>query len=323
LDRRAFGSNQTVEKIKMKDNLTGVTVKRNSFYIDGEKKQLAGNHTWNTVQAIDGELIGINKITGNFTRLWTIETRGAVFAGSPWGSNTPGVVKIDDVPWRKDKSGRLNRGYYDALERAVKAADEQGIIVGVCLFEGAIVPYFPKGGNSWRLHPFNGMKDGPKEPWQVHSRGPWNKHQRAHVKEVTSRLEKYNNVIYEVGNELNRKSIKWFQGKVIEWVKEFTDKPVGASYATGMKPSKGRTQDWLTKIDADWIAPSGPAKLPGFKGPQILDTDHAWPLRSNVTGLQNAWDDGRSVWVMDGFKGTMLRNQESLQRDRNWIDTVT
>jgi len=45
-------------------------------------------------------------------------------------------------------------------------------------------------------------------------------------------------------------------------------------------------------------------------------------LWSNVAGLQNAWDDGRSVWVMDGFKGTMLRNQESLQPDRNWINSV-
>ena len=190
------------------------------------------------------------------------------------------------------------------------------------MFEGSIVPYFGTGGDSWRLHPFNGMQDGPTESWQVHSRGPWNQYQRAHVKEVTSRLEKYDNVIYEVGNELHRESVKWFQGKVIEWVNKFTDKPVGASYAQGMKPSRGRTQDWLTGIDADWIAPSGPVKLSGFKGPQILDTDHAWPLWSNVSGLQSAWDDGRSVWVMDGFKGTMLRNQESLQPDRNWINGV-
>jgi hypothetical protein len=261
----------------MKDNLTGVTIKRNNFYIDGKKEQLAGNHTWNTVQDIDGERIGINKITGNFTRLWTIETRGANFADSRWGSNTPGVVKIDDVPWKRDKSGRLNPGYYDALERSVKAADEKGITVGVCLFEGSIVPYFGSGGDSWRLHPFNGMKNGPTESWQVHSRGPWNQYQRDHVKEVTSRLEKYDNVIYEVGNELHRESVKWFQGKVIEWVKRFTDKPVGASYAQGMKASSNRTQDWLTNIDADWIAPAGPAKLPGFKGPQILDTDHSLP----------------------------------------------
>ena len=306
----------------MEDNITGITIKRNNFYIDGEKEQLAGNHTWNTVQAINGELIGMNKITGNFTRLWTIETGGANFAASPWGSNTPGVVKIKNLPWKDDGTGDLNPAYYNALERSVRAADKLGITVGVCLFEGAIVPYFPKGGDSWRLHPFNGMKDGPTESWQVHSKGPWNKYQRAHVKEVTSRLEKYDNVIYEVGNELNRESTKWFQGKVIEWVKGYTDKPVGASYATGMKASKGRSQDWLTKIDADWIAPSGPDKLPGFKGPQILDTDHAWALRSNVAGLRDAWDDGRSVWVMDGFKGTMLRNQNNLQPDLNWINSV-
>jgi hypothetical protein len=109
---------------------------------------------------------------------------------------------------------------------------------------------------------------------------------------------------------------------VIEWVKRFTDKPVGASYAQGMKPSKNRTQDWLTNIDADWIAPAGPAKLPGFKGPQILDTDHSWPMSSNVTALGSAWDDGRSIWVMDGFNGTMLRNQDNLQPDRNWINSV-
>ena len=306
----------------MEDNITGITIKRNNFYIDGKKEQLAGNHTWNTVQAINGELIGMNKITGNFTRLWTIETGGANFAASPWGSNTPGVVKIKNLPWKDDGTGDLNPAYYNALERSVRAADKLGITVGVCLFEGAIVPYFPKGGDSWRLHPFNGIKDGPNESWQVHSKGPWNKYQRAHVKEVTSRLEKYDNVIYEVGNELNRISTKWFQGKVIEWVKGYTDKPVGASYATGMKPSKGRSQDWLTKIDADWIAPSGPDKLPGFKGPQILDTDHAWPLWSNVAGLRDAWDDGRSVWVMDGFNGTMLRNQNNLQPDLNWIDSV-
>ena len=306
----------------MKDILTGITIKRNNFYIDGKREQLAGNHTWNTVQAINGERIGMSKITGNFTRLWTIETGGANFADSPWGSNTPGVVKIKNLPWKDDGTGDLNPAYYDALERSVRAADKLGITVGVCLFEGAIVPYFPVGGASWRLHPFNGMKDGPKEPWQVHSRGPWNKYQRAHVKEVTSRLEKYDNVIYEVGNELNRESIKWFQGKVIEWVKGYTDKPVGASYATGMKPSRGRTQDWLTNIDADWIAPSGGEKIPGFKGPQILDTDHAWALRSNVAGLRNAWDEGRSIWVMDGFNGTMLRNQNNLQPDRNFINSV-
>ena len=106
----------------MQDNLTGITIKRNNFYVDGKREQLAGNHTWNTVQAVDGELIGMGKITGNFTRLWTLETRAANFEESPWGSNTTGAVRISNSPWKKD--GSLNGRYYTALENAVKAADE-------------------------------------------------------------------------------------------------------------------------------------------------------------------------------------------------------
>jgi hypothetical protein len=302
-----------------KDSITGITIKGDDFYIDGKKTQLAGNHTWNTVQSVGGERIGMNKITGNFTRLWTLETPAANFEESPWGSNTSGVVKIDDVPWKKD--GSLNDAYYEALERTVKAADKKGITVAVCLFEGTLSAYF-RGNDyiSWEKHPFNGL--GPDDAYEIHSKGPWNKYQRAHVKRVTKTLEKYDNVMYEVGNELPRDSIKWFQAKVIDWVKEFTDKPVGASYAQGMKASRNRTQDWLTRIDADWIAPAGPTKISGFKGPQILDTDHAWPLYSNVSGLKSAWNDDRSLWVMDGFYGTMLRNQESLTPDRNFIESV-
>ena len=303
----------------MKDSITGITVRGSNFYIDGKKTQLAGNHTWNTVQKVGGELIGMDKITGNFTRLWTLETTRVNLKESPWGSNTPGVVKIEDTPWKKD--GSLNDAYYKALEKTVKAADRRGITVGVVLFEGTLATYF-KGSNytSWKNHPFNGL--GPKDAYQVHTKGRWNKFQRAHVKRVIETLEKYDNVIYEVGNELPRNSIEWFQQKVIKWVKKFTDKPVGASYAQGMKPSRGRTQEWLTRVDADWIAPSGPNKISGFKGPQILDTDHSRPLYSNLGDLKSAWNDGRSLWLMDGFNGTMLRNQESLRPDLNFIKDI-
>jgi hypothetical protein len=304
----------------MKDFVTGISVKGNNFYIDGKKTQLAGNHTWNNVQPVDGNVIGMDKVTGNFTRLWTLETRAVNFEISPWGSNTPGTTRIGNSPWKKD--GSLNGRYYEALEDTVKAADKKGITASVCLFEGTLSTYF-RGSDyiSWKAHPFNGL--GPADTYQVHTKGAWNKYQRAHVKRVTQTLEKYDNVMYEVGNELPRDSIKWFQGKVIEWVNKFTNKPVGASYAQGMKSSRGRTQDWLTDIGADWIAPAGAERLANFKGPQILDTDHAWPLYSNVAGLKSAWDDGRSIWLMDGFGGNVLRNQENLGPDRAFINSIT
>jgi hypothetical protein len=73
---------------------------------------------------------------------------------------------------------------------------------------------------------------------------------------------------------------------------------------------------------ADWIAPGGPAKVLGFTGPQVLDTDHSWALRSNVPGLQAAARAGRPIWLMDGMRGTMLRNINPLQPDRDFISSL-
>jgi hypothetical protein len=297
-----------------------VTIKGGSFYVNGVKTQLAGNHTWNNVQQINGEKIGIDRITGNFTRLWTIETKGANFADSHWGSNSPGFVKISNGPWKKD--GSLNKKYYENLENSVKKADKKDIVTGVVLFEGSIPDIF---GQAWENHPFNGL--GPKEHFDVHTKGPWNKFQRAHVKEVVKTLEPYNNVIYEVGNELMSQSTRWFQKKVVKWINKWTDKPVGVSYARGIRASRGRDEAaWMRKTGADWFAPSATALSRGqfssIKAPIVLDTDHSWPMASNVSGLRNAWDKGYNLWVMDGFNGTMLRNQNNLQPDRDFIRSV-
>lgn len=297
-----------------------IQARKDGFYVDGQRLRLAGNHTWNNVQTIEGERIGIDKVTGNFTRLWTIETKGAVFAGSIWGSNTDGVTSIENGPWKKD--GSLNSKYYQALERSVKAANKQDIVTGVVLFEGSIPDIFPQG---WERHPFNGL--GPKDHPDVHTKGKWNKFQRAHVKEVVKTLEPYGNVIYEVGNELMSASTKWFQRKVVEWVQKWSDKPVGVSYARGIRASRGADEsNWMKRTGADWVSPTATALFGGqfskFKGPIVLDTDHSWPLASNVPGLAKAWSQGHDLWLMDGFNGTMLRNLDSLVPDRNYISDL-
>jgi hypothetical protein len=291
-----------------------VTIKKDQFYVDGVKTQLAGSHTWNTVQAFNRKKVSLDDLTGNFTRLWTVETKGMRLDNRFYGSNITGLANVDVVPWQK--TGALNQRFYDRLEKVVKRAERKDIVTGVVLFDNAFNAYFDGG---WENHPLNGL--GPSNPSQVHTKGPWNKYQRAHVKEVVKTLEPYGNVIYEVGNELNKNSIPWFQRKVIQWVKKFTDKPVGASYAVGVY----QDQSWLTKVNADWIAPSnspragGVKKIKGFKGPQVFDTDHASALTSNVKGLQTAWNDGRSIWLMDGLNGDILRNRNNLEPDRNFI----
>lgn len=278
---------------------------------------LAGSHTWNTVQPFNGKTTSLNKLVGNFTRLWTVETTGIVLQGSAWGSNTSGTVRVSNTPWKSD--GSLRKSFYKRLKNVVKKAEAKDIVTGVVLFDHAFNAYFPKG---WKNHPFNGL--GPSDASKVHTRGPWNTFQRAHVKKVTKTLEPYDNVIYEVGNELHRNSVPWFQKTVIKWVKRFTDKPVGASYASGLYAD----QSWLTKIGADWIAPNnslrsgGVRKVSGFKGPQIFDTDHASALRTNVSGLRTAWNQGRPLWLMDGLNGDILRNGSNLAPDRAFINSI-
>jgi hypothetical protein len=284
----------------------------------GEPLKLAGSHTWNTVQPFNGKTTRSDQLTGNFTRLWTVETRGAVLSTSSWGSNSTGLVRIGAVPWRSE--GSLNGRYYRRLENVVAKAEKRDIVTGVVFFDHAFNAYFPGG---WANHPFNGL--GPKDPSQVHTRGSWNRYQKAHVRRTVNTLAEYDNVIYEVGNELHRNSVPWFQQQVVRWVEKLTKKPVGVSYASGVYAD----QSWMTKVGADWIVPSnsprsgGVRKLPGFKGPQVLDTDHAWALSSNVAGLREAWRQGRSLWLMDGLGGTVLRNRDNLAPDRAFIESIT
>jgi hypothetical protein len=305
--------------------LTVIGIKGNRFTWNGRPVRLAGSHTWNTVQRIEGERIGLKQLAlpepsrrvRPFTRLWTIETRGMVGQGSLWGSNTPGLINIQDGPFKQD--GSLNRGYYRALERTVRRAEKRDIVTGVVLSEGSIPDIFPGG---WEHHPFNGL--GPASHEQVHTKGPWNKIQRRHIEKVVKTLEPYDNVIYELGNELMATSVGWFQRWVVGLVKRLTDKPVGVSYARGIRPSKGRQETWMVASGADWAAPQGssiaqPGGVPGFRGPQILDTDHAWPLVPNLAGMKSAWSRGFDVLLMDGMRGTMLRNQGDMAADRAWV----
>jgi hypothetical protein len=292
-----------------------IRVRGRYFYLNGRRLRLAGDHTWNTVQRIAGEKVSIDRITGNFTRLWTIETRGANFGDSSWGSNTKGVARVSDVPWKKD--GSLNWDYYKSLRNVVRRADKRDIVTGVVLFEGSMPEHFP---GAWENHAFNGL--GPKSADKVHTKGKWNKFQKAHVEKVAEVLKPFDNVIVEVGNELHRNSTNWFQRAVVRWWRRVSNQPIGVSYATGMKPSRGRSQNWLTRQGADWIAPAGSEPIRGFNGPQVFDTDHTSPLRSNLSALQSAYNDGRPIWLMNGFDGTVLRNTNSLRPDLNFINDI-
>lgn len=290
-----------------------ITVKGDRFLVNGKACTLAGNHTWDVGQPVAGNRTPIDRLTGNFTRLWTIETKAFVNSRPPFAGADPGLIRVKGGPWKKDLS--LNPRFYRRMERAVAKADRRDMVTGVVLFEGSLPDLFPR---AWEFHPFRGK--GPKTHHDVHTRGPWNQHQKAHIKRMVRTLEGYDNVIYEVGNELSKSSTGWFQCWVVKQLRKLTDAPVGVSYARGVSPSSG--QQWMRRTGADWLAPGGPAPVAGFRGPQVLDTDHSWALRSNVPGLQAAARANRPIWLMDGFRGSMLRNIDNLQPDRDFISSL-
>lgn len=279
----------------------------------------AGNHTWNNIQPADGRTVGVDQITGNLTRAWVIETQAFDASGSVWGSNTDGLIRVGKVPWKED--GSLNQKFYKALEKFVDKAEKQDITVIVTLFEGTFQQYADYK-HGWKNHWANQIKNGPKAPEDVHTKGGWNVFQKAHVKEVAKRLSDNKNITAMVGNELHGNSVNWFQGKVVQWWKKWSKSPIGVGYAQGIKPSRGRNQDWMAKTGADWVSPAGGQRISNFNGPYLFDTDHSWPLQSNVGGLRSAWARGDALLLMDGFYGQILKNQQSLAPDRAFIDSV-
>jgi len=277
----------------------------------------AGSHTWNHVQPIDGRTVGVDSIIGNLSSAWTIETQGFDPSGSIWGTNAPGPVRIGKVPWKPD--GSLNGKYYRALAEFVAAAERRGIDVVVRLFEGTFQA-FPGG---WANHWSRGLRRGPAAPELVHSRGPWNEHQREHVRRVAQVLAPFDNVIGHAGNELHRNSIGWFQPAVVRWWRRWSDDPIVVGYAQGMKPSHGRSQAWMATTGADILSPAHGERVSGHGGRYLFDTDHSHPLRHVPGSLQAAHARGDWILLMDGHGGNLLRNQNDLSPDRAFIASIT
>ena len=286
---------------------------KNGQFVDeltGETLDLKGSYTFNQVQEFDKQSEDTERLEGNFSRLFMSETKGARLDLSRWGSNAEGLSTIKATPWKADGKGTLNDRYYEQLTAAVDAAADADTVTGVMLFDGAFTRFFEDG---WDNHPLNGVK-GLDDPTDVHEKGRHNQFQRAHVKRMVQTLEDHGNVVFEVANEINGSGgVEWTK-KVLKWIRKWSDKPAGVSYITKTD------NDWMTDSGADFIAPGGSEMLDGYApGVTIYDTDHVHPLRSNVAGLESAADAGRPIWMLDGLDGDVLRNQNSLEADRQFI----
>ena len=184
--------------------------------------------------------LGLNRVTAiTVPPSWDGDT-----SSTPFLYNAAGKVDLD----------RWNPAFWRGLKLHVELAAQKGVVVHVSLFDGPPIRYHVEEGvdisgikwpNSfWNINNQasnyfgdldscidNGTID---EPWEFYRQSDFvnnvgiGYYQRQLISKTVSELAGYDNVMYEVGNELFSSSTSWNE-QVISYIKSRTDAPVTVS----------------------------------------------------------------------------------------------
>jgi Family of unknown function (DUF6298)/Putative collagen-binding domain of a collagenase len=300
----------------------------------GKVVYLTGSHNWTDFQdmipAPEGKSIGdLGGYAGyldflkwhhhNFTRLWVVEhawdaDNSSFCSPIAYARTGPGTALDGKTKFQLD---RFNQAYFDRLRQRVADAQARGIYVAVMLFDA----WSTGARGVWNGHPFNrnnnvnGIDGDPNgdEGIGFHSmRMPAIVAlQRAYTSKVIDTVNDFDNVIYEIANEVNA-SAAW-QAYFIDFVHQYEatkpkHHPVGTT--AGDQATTEVTNQWLMNSAADWVAPrnedqdylgvaTGPPAADSSKV-IIIDSDHlprgsadmeAWVWKSFMRGLNPVFMD--------------------------------
>lgn len=306
----------------------------------GSPIYLTGSHTWNNV--IDmGEtdppapldypahIQWLKEQGHNFTRLWTWELLrwdSSNLKGQPprnhfitphrYIRSGPGLA-VDGKP--KFDLTKLNDAYFENLSERVRIADENGIYVSVMLFEGwgnqtipgvfAESPFNPANNSNG----IDGDLDKDGVALEVHQLAipEITDLQKSFVERVLEELNHFDNLLYEIGNEVHHSSTEW-QYEMIRFIKEYEQRlpkqhPVGMTYQY-----KFGTNQTLLASPADWISPNDVVVYrmdpPPADGSKVIlaDTDHFWGVGGNATWVWKSFFRGLNPIFMDPLDGAII-----------------
>ncbi len=302
----------------------------------GEAVWLTGSHTWASFQerGVAGRtpdfdypayLDFLEERGHNFIRLWTWEhaqwmqfvSRDTPVRYEPlaYARTGPGNA-LDGKP--KFDLTRFNPDYFQRLRQRVELARERGIYVGVMLFQGFSLSKVrgQQGvGNAWEGHPFHkannisgvdGNPSGDGRGHEVHTlQVPRiTTLQEAYVRRTIETLGDLDNVLWEIGNEMELDSVDW-QYHLIRFVRKVESSrklqhPIGMTGA----PIK---EDALFASPADWISPNvkdwvrDPPVNAGKKV-VLMDNDHGVPNDHDPSWVWKAFTRGHQFLLMDGYR---------------------
>ena len=344
---------------------------------EGRLVYLTGSHIWNnfhdgmgpgaegpeTPERLDyGAYLRFLKERGhNFIRLWRWENFKSQAAGGsyhlcmtpqPWPRSGPGVAS-DGKP--KFDLSKLDEAYFARLRERVIAAGDDGIYVGVMLFEGWALHLSPAPDNVLG-HPFhaennvNGIGIESIVDYQVVPLDPKVRAvQEAYVRRVVDTLHDLPNVLYEVANESSGQdaelvelpggmvlpgpvgdSTAW-QYWVIDLVKRYEVERGYDSHPMGMTMQfpvavQSKANDVLFDSTAEWISPGFDEELKmaeGGHGPEPSRWYKDPPANDGRKVVIADTDhfapgQGEAVWAWKAF----LRGQHPILMDFGLIEGV-
>ncbi len=296
---------------------------------------LTGSHTWACFQErgvanetpdfdYDRYLNFLTRHGHNFIRLW-------VWEQAQWMQFKPKAVPVRYTPLPFQRTGpglaldgqlrfdltRFNEAYFTRLRNRVIAAQKQGIYVSVMLFQGFSLDK-TRGdrskGNAWHGHPFNaannvnhidGNPSHDDTGREVHTLAipKVTKIQERYVRKVIDTVGDLDNVLWEIGNECDARSVQW-QYRMIRFIRKCeTDRPM--QHPIGMTGAPIST-DALRKSPADWISPKGKQWLNkpiANRGDKIVivDSDHCDPWNHEPDWVWKNLLSGNHFILMDGY----------------------
>ncbi len=287
------------------------------YFSDGTGRPiyLTGSHVWDNLQDWGGAtpqfdftayLDLLKKNNHNFIRLWRIGENtvkgGSLITPMPWQRTGPGTAGDGQSKFDLTK---FDPQYFERLRSRIIEAGKRGIYVSIMLYDGIF---------DWESHPFNSANninniddrlksDGDgREIFTLTSPKITELH-KAYIRKVIDTVNDLDNVLYEVGNEIQRYSLEW-QYHIINYIKDYEQKKP-KQHPVGMTSSGGDGPEHLTNSDllnspADWISPRSlePGQNYSYNPPPangkkviISDTDH----------LAGVLEDPTPEWVWKSF----------------------
>lgn len=270
----------------------------------GNVVYLTGSHTWDNFLDYGGTranfdyaayLKFLEDNNHNFIRLWVGTPRMDVPGEflrtqlTPWQRTGPG--KANDGALKFDLT-KLNEEYFSRLRSRVLAAGQKGIYVSIMLFNGLF---------DWQAHPFNAKNNINDITAETEEEGGGDtiyslrnpkivRLQETYVRKVIDTVNDFDNILYEVGNEIKGHSVEW-QYHMINFIHRY-QKTKPKQHPVGMTGGgEGMRNADLLNSPADWISPVTEAgqnysyNPPPASGKKVIisDTDHLAGILENPT----------------------------------------